>query len=93
MKQLAITILVIIGISAGPVMADHEHRDLLSRENLGGAIGAAIGGFAGSKIVKGKGRPAATAAATRSTATINNAHVAAATMAVDIAYIRSTRPT
>lgn len=62
MKRLLMIIVLSTGISAGPALADHEHGNLLSRGNLGGAIGAAIGGFAGNKIVKGKGQPAATAA-------------------------------
>lgn len=62
MKRLLMIIVLSTGISAGPALADHEHGNLLSRENLGGAIGAAIGGLAGNKIVKGKGQPAATAA-------------------------------
>lgn len=60
MKRLAMIIVLSTGMIAGPAMADHSN--ILNRENIGGAIGAAIGGFAGSKIVKGKGRPAATAA-------------------------------
>lgn len=63
MKRLVMTIVLSAGLGAGPALADHEHGSLLNRETVGGAIGAAIGGFAGSKIVKGKGRPAATAAA------------------------------
>ncbi len=60
MKRLAMIIVLSTGMIAGPAMADHNN--VLNRENIGGAIGAAIGGLAGSKIVKGKGRPAATAA-------------------------------
>jgi hypothetical protein len=43
-------------------MADHNGRNLLNRENIGGAIGAALGGLAANKIVEGKGQSAATAA-------------------------------
>ncbi|MDZ7839652.1 MAG: SH3 domain-containing protein [Gammaproteobacteria bacterium] len=62
MKRLIAISILSAGLAAGPTLADHEHGNLLNRENVGGAIGAAIGGFAGSKIVKGKGRPAAAAA-------------------------------
>lgn len=60
MKRLAMIIVLSTGIIAGPAMADHNN--LLNRENIGGAIGAAIGGLAANKIVDGKGQPAATAA-------------------------------
>jgi len=60
MKRLTMIIVLSAGMIAAPAMADHNN--LLNRENLGGAIGAAIGGFAGSKIVDGKGRSAAAAA-------------------------------
>lgn len=62
MKRLAMIIVLSSGLIAGPAAADHNGVDLMNRENLGAVIGAAIGGFAGNKIVKGKGRPAATAA-------------------------------
>lgn len=62
MKHLITAIVLTTGLAAGPVMADHEGGNLLNKENVGGAIGAAIGGFAGNKIVKGKGQSAATAA-------------------------------
>lgn len=62
MKRLAMIIILSSGLIAGPAAADHNGVDLLNRENLGAVIGAAVGGFAGNKIVKGKGQPAATAA-------------------------------
>lgn len=62
MKRLITAIVLTTGLAAGPVMADHEGSNILNRENVGGAIGAAIGGLAGNKIVKGKGQSAATAA-------------------------------
>jgi len=62
MKRLIATIVLSTGLAASPAMADHDGRNLLNRENLGGAIGAAIGGLAGNKIVDGKGQSAATAA-------------------------------
>jgi len=62
MKRLAILLVLSTGMFAGPAMADHGGRNLLNRENIGGAIGAALGGLAGNKIVEGKGQPAATAA-------------------------------
>lgn len=62
MKRFITTIVLTTGLAAGPVMANHEGGNLLNKENVGGAIGAAIGGFAGNKIVDGKGQAAATAA-------------------------------
>ncbi|HSH41929.1 MAG TPA: SH3 domain-containing protein [Arenicellales bacterium] len=62
MKRLATIIALCAGLAAGPVMADHNGRNLLNRENIGGAIGAALGGLAANKIVEGKGQSAATAA-------------------------------
>jgi len=62
MKRLAMIIVLSTGLVAGPAMADHEGRNLLNRENIGGAIGAALGGLAGNKIVEGDGQSAATAA-------------------------------
>ncbi len=62
MKRLITTIVLATGLAAGPVMADHQGSNLLNKENVGGAIGAAIGGLAGNKIVDGKGQSAATAA-------------------------------
>lgn len=62
MKRLLTTIVLTTGLAAGPAMADHQGSNLLNRENVGGAIGAAIGGLAGNKIVEGKGQSAATAA-------------------------------
>ncbi|MDZ7839651.1 MAG: SH3 domain-containing protein [Gammaproteobacteria bacterium] len=62
MKRLITTIVLATGLAAGPVMADHQGSNLLNKENVGGAVGAAIGGLAGNKIVDGKGQSAATAA-------------------------------
>lgn len=62
MKHLITTIVLTTALAAGPVMADHGGSNLLNRENIGGALGAAVGGFAGNKIVDGKGQSAATAA-------------------------------
>ncbi|HSH41930.1 MAG TPA: SH3 domain-containing protein [Arenicellales bacterium] len=62
MKRLIATIVLSTGLVAAPAMAEHGGGNLLNRENLGGAIGAAIGGLAGNKIVDGKGQSAATAA-------------------------------
>lgn len=62
MKRLAMIFVLCSSVIAGPAIADHGGRNLLSRENIGGAIGAALGGLAGNKIVKGDGQPAATAA-------------------------------
>jgi len=62
MKRLITTIVLTTGLAAGPVMADHDGSNLLNKENIGGAIGAAVGGLAGNKIVDGKGQSAATAA-------------------------------
>jgi len=62
MKRLMTIIVLSTGLAAGPAMADHEGRNLLNKENIGGAIGAAIGGLAGNKIVEGDGQSAATAA-------------------------------
>lgn len=62
MKRLALILVLSTGLAAGPALADHGGRNLLNRENIGGAIGAALGGLAGNKIVEGKGQPAATAA-------------------------------
>lgn len=62
MKRLITTIVLATGLAAGPVMADHQGSNFLNKENVGGALGAAIGGLAGNKIVDGKGQSAATAA-------------------------------
>jgi len=62
MKRLITTIVLSTSLAAGPAMADHEGGNLLSKENVGGAIGAAVGGLAGNKIVEGDGQSAATAA-------------------------------
>lgn len=62
MKRLITIVVLSTGLAAGPAIADHEGSNILNRENLGGAIGAAIGGLAGNKIVDGKGQSAATAA-------------------------------
>lgn len=62
MKHLIATIVLTTGLAAGPVMAGHQGSNLLNKENVGGAIGAAVGGLAGNKIVDGKGQSAATAA-------------------------------
>lgn len=62
MKRLITIIALSTGLAAGPAIADHEGSNILNRENVGGAIGAAIGGLAGNKIVDGKGQSAATAA-------------------------------
>lgn len=62
MKRVAMIFLLTAGLAAGPAIADHNGRNLFNRDNVGGAIGAAIGGFAANKIVDGKGQAAATAA-------------------------------
>lgn len=62
MKRLITTLLLASSLGAAPVMADQNGGNLLSRENLGGAIGATLGGFAGNKIVDGDGQGVATAA-------------------------------
>lgn len=62
MKRLAMIIVLSTGIIAGPAMADHQGGGLLTRENIGGALGAALGGLAANEIVEGDGQAAATAA-------------------------------
>lgn len=62
MKRFATIAVLTTSLIAGPVMAEHEDGNLLSKENVGGAIGATVGGFVGSKIGDGKGNAAATAA-------------------------------
>lgn len=62
MKRLAMILVLSTGLVAGPAMANHDGKPLLNRENVGGAIGAVIGGFAGNKLVNGDGKPLATAA-------------------------------
>jgi len=62
MKRLITIAVLSTGLAAGPVMANHDGNNLLNKENVGGAIGAAVGGLAGNKIVDGDGQSAATAA-------------------------------
>jgi hypothetical protein len=62
MKRFLTIVALSTGLAAGPAMADHNGPGVMTKENLGGALGAVIGGFTASKIVDGKGRPAATAA-------------------------------
>lgn len=62
MKRFATIVVLSTILVAGPVMADHGGGNLLSRDNVGGAIGAAVGGFLGSKLGDGKARLATTAA-------------------------------
>lgn len=62
MKRLAMILVLSTGIFAGPTLASHESRTLLNRENIGGALGAVIGGLAGNELVNGKGKSLATAA-------------------------------
>lgn len=60
MKRTMIILVLSAGLAAGPVMADHT-PGLLTKENVGGAIGATVGGLLGAQIGDGDGRLAATA--------------------------------
>lgn len=62
MKRFVTILVLSTGLAAGPAMAGHDNGRLLSKENVGGAIGATVGAFVGSKIGKGNGRLATTAA-------------------------------
>jgi len=62
MKRLAMIVVLSTGLVAGPAMAEHGGGSVLNRENVGGALGAVMGGLAGNKLVKGDGRSLATAA-------------------------------
>lgn len=61
MKRLIMIIAVSGGLLSGPALADHDGEPLLNRENIGGALGATVGGFIGSRFGDGDGRLATTA--------------------------------
>ena len=62
MKRFVIITFLSLGLSAGQVWANHENHSVFKKENIGGAAGATLGAFLGSKIGEGKERLATTAA-------------------------------
>lgn len=60
MKRMTTILLLSAGLIATPVVAN-DNKGLLTKENVGGAIGATVGGLLGSQIGDGDGRVAATA--------------------------------
>jgi len=60
MKRTMIILVLSTALAASPAMADHK-PGLLTKENVGGAIGATVGGLLGAQVGHGDGQLAATA--------------------------------
>lgn len=61
MKRILTAVVLSTSLAAGPAFAERHGEGLLNKENVGGAIGATVGGFVGSQFGDGDGQLATTA--------------------------------